>query len=388
MIPISYNVRSLLVRKATTLASALGIALVVFVLASSQMLVNGIYGTMARSGSRSHAIALRKGADAELSSMIEQGNVSRVLAAPGVKRSSSGAPLGTADLVFMIALSKTSDDRVANVQVRGVSDNALTFRPEVRMVAGRPPKAGTDEAIVGSGLQGRFPGLEIGRSFELRKNRSVEVVGVFEANGSAYESEIWVDIDTLRTSFGRAGLVSSITVALDATTGIDAFRRAVERDKRLDVQVVSEFEYFERTSEGLSALVGFLGGATVFLFGIGAVIGATITMYGTVANRKREIGTLRALGFSRVSILGAFVVEALVLALCGGVVGAVASLAMSSVRVSMMNQSTWSEVVFSFEPSFAILLTAVGGGALMGVLGGLFPAIRAARVSPLAAMRE
>jgi putative ABC transport system permease protein len=389
MIPVSYNVRSLMVRKTTTLATALGIALVVFVLASSQMLSRGIRKTMATSGSADKALIMRKGADAELSSTVEQRFVGMALAAPGVRRDSEGRALGAGEVLVVIALERGENTtQVSNVQLRGVTSDVMKLRPEARVVAGRPARPGTDEVMIGRRLRGQFKGLELGRRFEIKKNRMVEVVGVFEAGGSSFESEVWADVETVRSSFGREGVVSSITVALESESKFDAVKSAIEGDKQLDMQVLREVDYFEKQSENTASLISFLGGAIVFFFSIGAMIGAMITMYGAVANRKREIGTLRALGFSRFTILTSFVVESVMLALIGGAIGAGASLAMGLVELSLMNMNTWSEMVFSFDPSVDIVVGAVLAGGLMGVLGGLLPAVRAARVSPVAAMRE
>lgn len=388
MIPLSYNYRSLMVRKATTIATAFGIALVVFVLASSQMLARGIQNTLMKSGSETNAMVLRKGAGAELSSSIEQRVVGQVLATPGTRRDQSGAPVGAGELMVVILLNKASNlDQFSNVQVRGVTENVLQLRPEVRIVAGRPAKPGTSEVVVGQRLIGQFAGLQLGQSFEIKKNRSAQVVGVFEASGSSFESEVWGDVDLLRSAFGRDGLVSSITVGLEAASKLDAFKAAIESDKRLELEVSSELAYFEKQSGSTTSLVSFLGGATVVFFSVGAMIGAMITMYGAVSTRRREVGTLRALGFSRATILLSFLLEAVMLALIGGVVGAAASLAMGLVKISMMNQSTWSEMVFSFDPSPDILLVSVLSAGCMGILGGLFPAVRAARTSPIMAMR-
>lgn len=389
MIPLRYNIRSLFVRKATTLATAFGIALVVFVLASSRMLAHGITRTMGRSGSDSKAIVLRKGADAELSSQAEQRFVSVVLAAPGARRDANGSPLGAGEILVVLAIEKTNNpDQVSNVQARGVASNVFELRPEAHIVAGRPARPGTDEVMIGQRLRGQFKGLDLGQKFEIKKNRWATVVGVFEAGASSFESEVWADVETVRTAFGREGLVSSITVALDSAASFDAFERTVEGDKQLDLQVLREVAYFEKTSEGTAMLIQFLGGAIVFFFSLGAMIGATITMYGAVDARRREVGTLRALGFTGFQVLASFVFEAFVLALAGGAVGAVASLGMGLVKMSMMNQQTWSEIVFSFEPSPDILLGSVLAGGIMGIVGGLLPAIRAARVSPIAAMRD
>ena len=388
-IPISYNLRSLAVRKTTTIASALGIGLVVFVLASSQMLALGIKKTMSSSGSVDKAFVLRKGADAELSSAIDVAQIGLVLAAPGVKRGDNGEPLGAGEVLLVIALEKPgTGGQVSNVQLRGVTDNVMKVRPEVRLVAGRPSKPGTDEVMIGARLRGQFKGLELGQRFEIKKNRAVEVVGVFEAGGSSFESEIWADADTARTAFGREGLVQSITATLESPAKFDAFKDAIERDKQLNMQVLREIDYFEKQSEGTAQLVNVLGSAIVFFFSLGAMVGAMITMYGAVSNRRREVGTLRALGFSRPAILLSFLSEALMLALFGGVLGALASLAMGLVKLRMMNMNTWSEVVFSFDPAPSIVLMSILGGGLMGILGGMLPAIRAARTSPVAAMRD
>lgn len=388
MIPISYNVRSLVVRRTTTIATALGIALVVFVLASSLMLGFGIERTMGRSGRPDNAFVMRKGSDAELASSIETRFVSLILAAPGVARDGSGAPLGSGEIVIVITADKVgTDDQVSNLSVRGVTEASLKLRPEVRIIEGRPARPGTDEVIVGKAIHGRFKGVSIGSSFELKKNRPVTVVGVFESGRSSFESEVWADIDTVRTSFGREGLVSSVTVKLESAGKLDAFEAAVETDKQLGLEALRESAYYEKQSEGTTQFVTILGTVTAVLFSIGAMIGAMITMYAAVSQRRREVGTLRALGFSKSAILMSFLLEAVLLALVGGGVGALAATAMSLVKFSMMNFATFSEVVFSFEPTPAILGKSVLFGGIMGLIGGFLPAVRAARTSPLEAMR-
>jgi putative ABC transport system permease protein len=388
MIPLSYNFRSLMVRKTTTIATALGIGLVVFVLASSQMLANGVRETMGKTGSADKALILRKGADTELSSTVEQRFISTIAATPGVKQTSAGTPIVSGEVLVVLALDKPGKaGQISNVEMRGIADNSLELRPEVRVIAGRPIRAGTDEVMVGKRVRGQYKGTELGQRFEIKKNRSAEVVGVFEADGSSFESEIWGGVDLLRTSFGRGGVVSSVTVALQSATKFDAFREQLERDKQLDLQVLRESDYFEKQSEGTAKLISGLGGAVVFFFSIGAMIGAMITMYGAVANRMREVGTLRALGFGRFTILLSFLIESVLLALLGAAAGALASLAMTLVHFSMINQNTFSEMVFSFTPTPTIIVGAMLVGGLMGVFGGLLPAVRAARISPIAAMR-
>lgn len=387
MIPIKYNVRSLAVRKATTIATAGGIALVVFVLASSLMLSAGIKKTLGASGKPDNAIVLRMGSDAELGSVIDESSIPLILAAPGVKTGDNGQPLGAAEIVVVGAMEKLGTAGVTNVAIRGVGDDVMKFRPEVRIVAGRPPKPGTDEALVGSRIRGRIRGVDLDQSFDIKKNRPVKVVGVFDAEGSAYESEIWVDRELLRQAYGREGVVSSVRVRLESPTKFDAFRAGVENDKRLGLQAVRESPFYEKQSEGASIFVGALGSVVSVFFAVGAMIGAMITMYSAVANRQREIGTLRALGFSRSSVLGSFLLEAVLLAGVGGAVGALASLSMGFVHLSMVNLASWSEVVFSFDPTPQVLGIALGFACGMGLLGGLLPAVRAARTSPLKAIR-
>jgi putative ABC transport system permease protein len=389
MIPIRYNIRSLAVRKTTTIATALGIALVVFVLASSKMLSNGIRNTLSKSGDAQRALVIRKGSDNELSSNLETRLVSLILSAPGVKRETAGAPLGVAELVLVLALERpNSGGQVSNVALRGVPSNVLEFRRQVKIIEGRAARPGADEVVIGKALRGQFQGLEIGQSFEIKKNLKMKVVGVFDAQGSSQESEIWCDVDIVRSSFGREGLVSSVTVELTSPDQFEAFRSTMERDKQLGLQAFPEPVYYEKQSEGTALLVSALGSAVVFFFSIGATIGAMITMYAAVANRAREIGTLRALGFSRFTIVCSFLLEAIVLSLIGGVIGALASLAMGFVKFSMVNFNSWSEITFTFDPSLSILIDAVVLGAVMGVLGGLFPALRAAQISPIEAMRD
>ena len=388
MIPVSYNVRSLWVRKTTTVATALGVALVVFVLAAALMLSAGIRKTMSSSGKPTNALVLRRGSDTELASGIETKLVNLVLNAPGTKRDASGQPAGVGELVVVITLEKLgTEGQVSNVQVRGVPDNVLAVRPEVRIVEGRPARPGTDEVIVGKGVRGRFQGADRGGQFELKKNRPATVVGVFEAGGSSFESEVWADVDTVRTSFGRPGLVSSVTVQLAGSTKFEAFKAAIESDRQILLEAIRESSYYEKQSEGTSLFVAALGVVIALFFSVGAMIGASITMYAAVAQRQREIGTLQALGFSRMSILLSFLLESFVLTLGGGAVGVVAALGMSQAKFSMMNFATWQEVTFSFDPQLSILLTALAAGGIMGVLGGFFPAVRAARTSPIDAMR-
>jgi putative ABC transport system permease protein len=388
MVPLRYNVRSLVVRKTTTIATAGGIALVVFVLASSLMLSEGIKKTLGAAGRPDNAIVLRMGSDAELGSVIDEASVPLILAAPGVKQDERGQPLGSAEIVVVGAMEKLGASGLTNVSIRGLPDDEMMrFRPEVRIIAGRPPKPGTDEALVGARIRGRIRGVDLDQSFEIKKNRPVKVVGVFEADGSGYESEVWVDRELLRQAYHREGIVSGVRVRLDSPSKFDAFRAGVENDKRLGLQALRETTFLEKQSEGLSIFISVIGWFVTFFFAAGAMIGAAITMYAAVSTRQREIGTLRALGFSRSSILFSFLLEAVVLAIVGGAVGAAASLAMGFVHFSMVNFASWSEVVFTFQPTPRVMGTALIAAGVMGVLGGFDPARRAAMTSPLKAIR-
>ncbi|HKY39505.1 MAG TPA: ABC transporter permease [Polyangiaceae bacterium] len=389
MIPLSYNVRSLMVRKTTTFATAFGIALVVFVLAAALMLSEGVSKTLVAGGRTDNAIVTRKGADNEMSSSIESKSISLVLATPGVKKDETGAPLGGGEVVVVIAQDRLGGKpgQISNLLVRGVNDNVLKVRPDVRIIEGRPAKPGTDECIIGKGLVGNYKGMVLGDKFDLKKNRPVTVVGVFEAGGSSFESEVWVNLETARTSFGREGLVSSVTARLDSAAKFDAFKATIETDKQLLLEARRETKYYEDQSQGTSLFISIMGTIIAVFCAAGATLGAMNTMFAAVAQRKREVGTLRALGFSKFQILASFVMESSVLALVGGLVGLLGALVLTMTRVSMMNFQTWQEISFSFTATAQIMLTSIIAGAGMGILGGLLPALKAASTSPIEAMR-
>jgi len=386
MIPVKYNYRNLVVRKTTTIAAAFGLALVVFVFAAAQMLGNGIKRTLGRSASAENAIILRRGSSAEMESGIEENQVNLVLA-QAAQVGASKKPPGVGEVLVVILMDKLGTTGVSNVTVRGVPEDVFEFRTSAKIVEGRAAKPGSDEVVVGSGIRGRFKGLELGQSFDIKKNRPVKVVGVFADDGSSFESEVWADIHTARTAFGREGYVSSVRVRLDAASKFDAFKALVEQNRQLGLSVQREADYYEKQSEATSIFLTIMGTMIAVLFSIGAMIGATITMNAQVANRQREIGTLRALGFSRRSILTSFLLESIVLATIGGLVGAAASLGLSFVKITMLNAGTWSEIAFTFEPTPAIIIRSMVLAGFMGVVGGFLPAIRAARVSPIEAMR-
>ncbi|XYH95365.1 ABC transporter permease [Sorangium sp. So ce1128] len=387
MIPVAYNVRNLVVRKTTTVATAAGLGLVVFVFASVLMLANSVERTLGRTARSDVAVVIRKGSDVEMASSVDEQQIGVILASAEVARRQDGKPDGVGEVVAVILLDKLGTDGVSNVQVRGVPDDVLAFRPQVTIIEGRPAQPGTDEVIVGQAIHGRFKGLSIGESFELRKNRPVKVVGVFSDGGSSSESEVWADLHTTRAAFGREGSVSAVRARLGSASKFDAFEASIEQNRNLGLEVMRESDYYEKQSEGTSMFIKAMGVLIAVFFSIGAMIGAMITMHASIANRQREIGTLRALGFSRLSILTSFLIESILLALVGGALGVLAALGMRFVRFSTINFASFSEIVFTFEPTPGILIASVLVAVAMGVLGGFFPALRAARISPIQAMR-
>jgi putative ABC transport system permease protein len=289
--------------------------------------------------------------------------------------------------VVVALLDKLGTNGVSNVQIRGVPDNVLKLRKDVKIIAGRAAQPGTDEVIIGKALRGRFKGLDLDQSFELRKNRPVKVVGVFEDKGSSFESEVWADVKTLGACFGREGFVSSLRVKLESPAKFDGFKTAIESNPQLEVQVLRETDYYEKQSEGTSIFITAMGVVIAVFFSFGASIGAMITMLASVAHRQREIATLRALGFTKGSILLSFLFESVLLALGGGIVGAIASMGMSFVKFSTMNFASFSEISFTFDPTPKIMITSLVVAVVMGLVGGFFPALRAARMDLVTAMR-
>ena len=387
MVPIRYNIRSLLVRRVTTAATAFGIALVVFVFAAAGMLGEGVNRALASSGRTDTAIVLRKGSDAELSSTLngEQLNILRGNSAVATSAPEQGV-IGEVVLVITSELANGSGT-ISNVLVRGMPPGGMKFRPEAVIVSGRAPNPGTNEVIVGRGINGRFKGISVGQSFDLRRNRPLNVVGVFSTGGTSYESEVWGDVDAIRAAVGRQATVSSARVRLTSASAFESYRSAIEADKRLNLKVMREDEYFKKASEQTAGFLAGMGFVIAVLFSFAAMIGAAITMNGAVANRTREIGTLRALGFSKIAILTSFVLEAIFLGIIGGAIGVVFVQILALVSFPVMNFQTFSEIVISFRATPSIIANALIFSIVMGLVGGLFPAIRASRVSPVEAMR-
>jgi putative ABC transport system permease protein len=387
MVPLSYNVRSLWVRKVTSGATAFGVALVVFVLGAALMLGEGVRESMSSSGKRENAIILRDGSDAELSSTVANDALNVLRERSEVARLEGGASAVIGEIVTVLTVDLADGTGASNVMVRGTSADGLRFRPEIKIARGRAPRPGTDEAIVGEAIAGRFKGIDVGKSFEMKRNRPIQIVGSFTAGGSSYESEVIGDVEVMRTAMKRESVYSSARVRLTDPAKFDAFRAALEADKRLGMKVMREIDYYEKAAEGTGGFINFMGTALAFLLSLAAMIGAAITMNGAVANRTREIGTLRALGFSKLAILTSFLFEAMFLAFIGGAIGTGLVMLMTQFTFQTMNFASFSDIVIHFRATPDVIGTSLVVSLVMGLVGGMFPAIRAARVSPIEAMR-
>jgi putative ABC transport system permease protein len=385
---LTYALRSLWARRTTTFATGMGIALLVFVLAASGMLAQGMRSTLASAGQPDRALVMEHDKWAENGSRVAQSVLGQVAAAPGVKRGTGGQPLVTGETVTQLIIGDVSDQRISTIQIRGVDANVFELRPSVHLVAGRAIHSGTPEAIVGRGIAGRQNGLTLGGSFELSAGRPVQVVGVFENGGSVLESEVWVDLNAARSSFGLDGYLNSVTAALDHPEAFDGFALALTQDKQAGLDAARESAYYTKISRGMADVIAALGVAEAVIFSLGAVCATMIVFYGAVAQRRREVGVLRALGFGRFSIMVAFLAESIALSLAGGAVGVALAMLTPLFDFNTVNFSTGQDVAFHFLPSLPALLTAVGVAAVVGLLGGALPAIRAARMHPVVAMRS
>jgi putative ABC transport system permease protein len=383
-----YALRSLWARRVTTLATAGGIALLVFVLSASGMLANGMRRTMTSAGSPTRALVIQQNQWSERGSHLPQSVLGLAAAAPRVKQDTSGQPLVMGETVSHLMLPSVRDpDRISTVQIRGVGAHVLDLRPSVRLLAGRMLKPGTAEAVIGRGVAGRFEGLALGASFELIAGRPISVVGVFESDGSALESEVWVDLENARSALDMAGSYSSITAELESPELFDAFAAPLLAEKQTGLAVERESGYYRRMAQGLADVVTLIGAAEALIVSFGAMLGTMIVAYTSVVQRRTEIGVLRALGFRRRSILAAFLLESVALALAGSALGVGLALLTPLLDFNAVNFATDQEVAFRFRPDAWPLLGSVLAATLVGLLGGIWPALRAARLDPVQALR-
>jgi len=349
-------------------------------------IAQGFRATLVASGSPENAIVLRKGATAESTSGVLRPDVPLVEALPQVARDARGQPLASPELVLAIAVPRQSDDQPANVPVRGVGPKAFQVRDALRFTEGRRFTPGTRELNVGRLAVGRFKGLAPGSTIKF-SGAAWNVVGTFTADDASFESEIWGDVDLMMPAFQRNGY-QSITVKLADPSTFESFNQAISSDPRLYLQAQREQDYYAQQSQAMTTVIRVFGTFVTLILSIGAMFGAMNTMYAAVAYRTREIGTLRALGFSRLRIVSAFLVESVALALVGGVVGCILALPVHGLSTGTTNFSSFSEVAFKFRITPTLLVLGVVFSALMGAVGGLLPALRAARIPVARALRE
>ncbi len=384
-IPISYSFRNLWTRRLTTTLTASGMALVVFVFAATLMLAEGLQKTLVETGSPDNVVVIRKGSQTEVQSGIERLQSSIVESQPEVAIGEDGRPLLAKELVVLINLNKRGTNKPANVVIRGIAPTSLALRPQVRLVEGRMPRPGSAEILAGRSIARRFAGAGIGEHLRFAM-RDWTVVGIFDAGATGFSSEIWGDADLLMQSFRRP-VHSSVILKLRDTSAFDGLKAKLEDDPRLNLEAKRETRYYLDQSEAMAKFLRILGIALTIIFSLGAVIGAMITMYAAVANRVTEIGTLRALGFRRGSILAAFVLESLFLGLIGGILGVFAASFMQLITISTMNWQSFAELAFSFTLTPGIMVKSLLFSIGMGLTGGILPALRASRLGIVEALR-
>lgn len=384
-LPFSYTVRNLWTRKLTTALTAGGMALVVFVFAAVQMLDTGLRQTLIATGQPDNVHVTRRASGAEISSVVDRMQAAVVETQPEIAIGGDGLRLVSKEVVVLITLPKRDSGVATNVTTRGVGAAAFELRPQLRIIEGRVFKPGSAEVIVGSSIAQRFEGAAVGSLLRFG-GREWRVVGLFEAKGSAYDSEVWADADQLLQSFRRNAWSAVVARLADPST-LEAMKTRLESDPRLTLDVKAEREFFEDQSKALSNFISYLGLTLSVIFSVGAMIGAMITMYAAVANRTGEIGTLRALGFRRSSILATFLLEAVLLGVVGGVAGVMLASLMQFIHISTLNWQSFSELAFSFTLTPRIIMTSMLFAVLMGVIGGFLPAVRAARLSIVDALR-
>ncbi len=381
-----YNLRTIPERKGSALTAAVGIAGVVLVLVGVLAIAAGFKRALTSTGSKDVAIVLRSGADSEMNSGLTREDTRLISDAPGVARSATG-PLASAELFVIINLPKRSTGTDANVPLRGVSASSFDVRGNIQLVQGRKFETGKNEIIVGTGAARAFAGLDLGREIEIGANRW-QVVGIFSAGGGSAESEIWSDADVLMPAYNRDGF-QSVYARLNSPASFTEFKDALTTNPQLKVKAVALDEFFAEQSTMVTEFITTIGVFIAAMMAAGALFAALNTMYGGVSARTREIATLRALGFGAVPIVTSVLAESVAVALLGGVLGAAAAwLAFDGYQASTINWQTFSQVTFAFAVTPALLVTAIVWATILGLLGGLFPAIRASRLPIAAALRD
>jgi len=386
-IPFVYNFRSVKARWTSSIVAVLGIAGTVGVFVAMLSLARGFRATLVASGSADNAIVMRAGATSEMMSGIRLEDVKVLQDAPGVARASD-TPLVTSEVVVIAPFPLRATGTNANVQVRGVSANVLTIRRNVKIAQGRMFQPGLAELIVGRNATNSYSGLTVGNTVNFGGGHW-QVVGVFDAGGSAFDSEVWCDARVLDDVYKRpSNIFQSATVHLSSADAYEQFKDAVTSDRRLNLDVSREIDYYAKQSTRMTQLITILGGLVAFVMAIGAVFGALNTMYSAVAERGREIATMRALGFGGGAVVFSFLVEALLISFIGGAIGCVAVLPLNGLTTGAMNWQTFSHLAFAFRVTPVLLAGGIIFALLMGLLGGLPPAMRAAWRPVAVALRE
>lgn len=383
---LSYNLRNVRQRWRVTALAIGGIALVVAVFVTLVALATGLRVALAATGSPRNAIAVQRGSVQELTSGISREDALVLADDSRVARDAAGRALASPEIIVAATLPRKADGTLTNVQFRGVSPMAFEVRAGVRIVDGRNLTPGLTEVVVGERLRERYAGADIGSTIRLQK-RDWTVVGVFSAEGSSFESEVWADVDAVASAFNREGGYQSVSLRLVDPASLPAWAEEVSRNPRLRVDLKSERQFYEDQAGPVGAALFALAIFVSLVMAVGAVFGAMNTMYAVVAQRTREIGTLRALGFSRTSILLSFVVESVLIALVAGVLGALLALPANGLTAATGNV-TFSDLAFAFRVTPRAIAAGLSFAVLMGLVGGLLPAFRAARMPITAALRE
>ena len=384
-IPFSYSFRNLWTRRLTTVLTASGMALVVFVFAATLMLAAGLRKTLIATGSTDNMVVIRKASQSEVQSGVDRSQAALVATQPEIAVGTDGRLLLAKEMVVLISLPKRGTDKPSNVVIRGISQESLALRPQVRLIEGHMPRPGSLEVIAGQSVAKRFKGGGINETLRFGM-RDWTVVGIFDAGATGFSSEIWGDVDQLMQAFRRP-VYSSVLFRLRDAAELPKVKERLETDPRLTVEAKRETKYYSDQSEMMATFLGIMGMTLTLIFSLGAVIGAMITMYAAVANRTAEIGTLRALGYRRRSIMAAFLMEALLLGLVGGVMGLFFSSFLQLFTVSTVNWQTFSELAFSFALTPDIVTRSLVFSLIMGFVGGVLPAFRAARMNIVEALR-
>ncbi|HSM14346.1 MAG TPA: ABC transporter permease [Thermoanaerobaculia bacterium] len=386
-------VRTIPQRRGPSLATAVGIGLVVAVLVAVLSIWQGFHRALASAGAEDNALVLRAGSDSEMMSVLLGDAIEIIAQAPGVARGEvpggvADRPLASGELFVIVDLPKRSTGTTANVPLRGIQPAGFATRRGIEIVAGRPFEWGKNEILVGQGAQRQFRGLDLGSRLQWGKNEWT-VVGVFSAGGALWESELWTDARVLQPAYQRGNSFQTVIARLESPAAFDRFKDALTTDPRLDVQVLRETDYYANQGRTLRGIIRTLGFGLAFLMGIGAVFGAINTMYNAVAARTREIATLRALGFGAGPVVFSVLAESTLLAALGGAVGALGTwLFLDGFRTSTINWDSFSQVTFAFDVTPGLLARGVVFALALGLVGGLLPAWRAARLPVTAALRE